>query len=154
MADGLRRAGLRRAAEGRAVRAPPREPAFDLLERAPERAAVLLGMVVSLVAQAPYSPSATRVTERSQFWLRCGIACGNANVSEVLCAVYAAIALVALIATWSQNVAYFDNPGGFLLDFLNDSRVTPASRSLTVDTAVLAVLSVVMVGLTIWVDMG
>jgi len=137
--------------------------------------------------------------------------------SKVLCAVYAAIALVALIATWSQNVAYFDNPGGFLLDFLNDSRVTPASRSLTVDivlfflaaailmvvearkhgvkfvwlyiaggfaiaisvtfplfliaremrvsraaetrlsavdTAVLAVLSVVMVGLTIWVDMG
>jgi hypothetical protein len=53
--------------------------------------------------------------------------------SKVLCAVYAAIALVALIATWSQNVAYFDNPGGFLLDFLNDSRVTPASRSLTVD---------------------
>jgi len=61
--------------------------------------------------------------------LRCGIACGNANVSKVLCAVCAAIALAALIATWSQNVAYFDNPGGFLLDFLNDSRVTPASRS-------------------------
>jgi hypothetical protein len=137
--------------------------------------------------------------------------------SKVLCAVYAAIALVALIATWSQNVAYFGNPGGFLLDFLNDSRVTPASRSLTVDivlfflaaailmvvearkhgvkfvwlyiaggfaiaisvtfplfliaremrvsrtvdtrlstvdTAALAVLSVVMVGLTVWVDMG
>ena len=137
--------------------------------------------------------------------------------SKVLCAVYAAIALIALIATWSQNVAYFDNPGGFLLDFLNDSRVTPASRSLTVDivlfflaaailmvvearkhgvkfvwlyiaggfaiaisvtfplfliareirvsrtdetrlspfdTAALAVLAVVMVGLTIWVDMG
>jgi hypothetical protein len=137
--------------------------------------------------------------------------------SKVLCAVYAAIALVALIATWSQNVAYFDNPGGFPLDFLNDSRITPASRSLTVDivlfflaaailmvvearkhgvkfvwlyiaggfaiaisvtfplfliaremrvsrtvdtrlsavdTAALAVLSVVMVGLTVWVDMG
>jgi hypothetical protein len=137
--------------------------------------------------------------------------------SKVLCAVYAAIALVALIATWSQNVAYFGNPGGFLLDFLNDSRVTPASRSLTVDivlfflaaailmvvearkhgvkfvwlyiaggfaiaisvtfplfliaremrvsrtvdtrlstvdTAALAVLSVVTVGLTVWVDMG
>ena len=137
--------------------------------------------------------------------------------SKVRCAVYAAIALVALIATWSQNVAYFGNPGGFLLDFLNDSRVTPASRSLTVDivlfflaaailmvvearkhgvkfvwlyiaggfaiaisvtfplfliaremrvsrtvdtrlstvdTAALAVLSVVTVGLTVWVDMG
>ena len=53
--------------------------------------------------------------------------------SKVLCAVYGVIALAALIATWSQNAAYFDNPGGFLLDFLNDSRVTPASRSLTVD---------------------
>jgi inner membrane protein involved in colicin E2 resistance len=51
----------------------------------------------------------------------------------VLCAVYGAIAFVALIATWSQNAAYFDNPRGFLLDFLNDSKVTPASRSLTVD---------------------
>jgi hypothetical protein len=66
MADGLRRAGLRRAAEGRGGRAPPREPAFDLLERAPDRAAVLLGMSTRLVAQAPYSPSATRVTDRSQ----------------------------------------------------------------------------------------
>jgi Protein of unknown function DUF2834 len=53
--------------------------------------------------------------------------------SKVLCAVYGAIAITALIATWSQNIAYFDNPGGFLLEFLNDSKVTPASRSLTVD---------------------
>ena len=53
--------------------------------------------------------------------------------SKVLCAVYGAIAIAALIATWSQNAAYFDDPGGFLLDFLNDSKVTPASRSLTVD---------------------
>ncbi|MBP1820826.1 DUF2834 domain-containing protein [Mycobacterium sp. OAE908] len=53
--------------------------------------------------------------------------------SKVLCAVYAVIAAVALIATWSQNAAYFDDPGGFLLDFLNDSKVTPASRSLSAD---------------------
>src|SRR5262245_22775321 len=53
--------------------------------------------------------------------------------SKALCAVYGAIAIAALIATWSQNAAYFDNPGGFLLDFLNDSKVTHASRSLTVD---------------------
>ena len=46
---------------------------------------------------------------------------------------YAVISLAALIATWSQNAAYFDNPGRFLVDFLNDSKVTPASRSLTVD---------------------
>ena len=53
--------------------------------------------------------------------------------SKVLCAVYGVIAIAALIATWSQNAAYFDNPGGFLLDFLNDSKVTPAARSLAVD---------------------
>lgn len=53
--------------------------------------------------------------------------------SKVLCAVYGVIAIAALIATWSQNAAYFDDPGGFLLDFLNDSKVTPASRSLAVD---------------------
>ncbi len=44
MREALRRlAGLRRGA-GLAARDPDREPAFDLLERAPERAAVLLGM--------------------------------------------------------------------------------------------------------------
>jgi uncharacterized protein DUF2834 len=53
--------------------------------------------------------------------------------SKVLCAVYGAIAIAALIATWSQNAAYFDHPGRFLLDFLNDSKITPASRSLNVD---------------------
>jgi hypothetical protein len=58
---------------------------------------------------------------------------GLPTSSKVLCAVYGVIALIALIATWSQNAAYFDNPGGFLLDFFNDSKVTPASRSLTVD---------------------
>ena len=53
--------------------------------------------------------------------------------SKVLCAVYGVIAIAALIATWSQNAAYFDNPGRFMIDFFNDSKVTPASRSLTVD---------------------
>ena len=53
--------------------------------------------------------------------------------SKVLCTVYGLIAIAALIATWSQNAAYFDNPGRFMIDFFNDSKVTPASRSLTVD---------------------
>jgi hypothetical protein len=55
------------------------------------------------------------------------------TTSKALCAVYAVISIAALIATWSQNAAYFDNPGRFLVDFLNDSKVTPASRSLTAD---------------------
>jgi hypothetical protein len=52
---------------------------------------------------------------------------------RILCGVYGVIAVAALVATWSQNLAYFDKPARFLLDFLNDSKVTPSSRSLTVD---------------------
>jgi Terpene cyclase DEP1 len=55
------------------------------------------------------------------------------TASKILCAVYAVIAIAALVATWSQNAAYFDRPASFLAAFLNDSKVTPASRSLTVD---------------------
>ncbi|MDT5204218.1 MAG: hypothetical protein QOD34_854 [Mycobacterium sp.] len=52
---------------------------------------------------------------------------------KVLCVVYGVIAIAALVATWSQNLAYFEHPARFLLDFVNDSKVTPSSRSLTVD---------------------
>lgn len=52
----------------------------------------------------------------------------------VLCAVYGAIALIALIATWSQNLAYFPiDPLGFVGAFLSDTKANPASRSITVD---------------------
>jgi hypothetical protein len=52
---------------------------------------------------------------------------------KILCGVYAAIAAVALVATWTQNAAYVGNPAGFLKDFLLDLKITPASRSITVD---------------------
>jgi hypothetical protein len=51
---------------------------------------------------------------------------------KVLCAVYATISVAALIATWSQNVAYFNSVTG-LGAFVSETRVTPASRSITVD---------------------
>ncbi|MCV6976601.1 DUF2834 domain-containing protein [Mycobacterium bourgelatii] len=63
---------------------------------------------------------------------------------KVLCAVYGAIALAALIATWSQNVAYFDKPGQFLGAFLNDAKVTPASRSLTADILLFLLAAVIL----------
>jgi hypothetical protein len=53
--------------------------------------------------------------------------------SKVLCAVYALIALAALIATWSQNVAYLHDAAGFLANFITDTKVNPASRSITAD---------------------
>jgi hypothetical protein len=58
--------------------------------------------------------------------------------------VYGVIALGALVATWSQNAAYFGDPGGFLVNFLDDSRVTPASRSLTVDILLFGLAGMIL----------
>jgi len=63
---------------------------------------------------------------------------------KVLCVIYGAIAVAALIATWSQNLAYFDKPARFLVDFMNDSKVTPASRSLTVDILLFALAATIL----------
>src|ERR1700682_34405 len=158
-----RLAGLRRSA-GRAGRAPDRQPAFALLVRVPVRVTVLLAMTASLVANTPYTPSATLVTD----WFRCraphrrsgrkrhsprrdhGISplfyrstmsAPNPEPvlrasSKLLCLAYAAIAIAALIATWSQNLAYFGNPTDVVSAFavfLRETKVTPASRSITVD---------------------
>jgi hypothetical protein len=54
--------------------------------------------------------------------------------SKVLCFVYGAIAIVALIATWTQNTAYLHaGIGRFFTDFLAGVEVTPASRSIACD---------------------
>lgn len=55
---------------------------------------------------------------------------------RILCAVYAAIALVALIATWSQNILFFRG-GGTFMGFWEATKANPASRSITVDIALL-----------------
>jgi hypothetical protein len=55
---------------------------------------------------------------------------------RILCIVYAAIALVALVATWSQNIAFFRDGGSFW-GFFEALKVNPASRSFTVDIALL-----------------
>lgn len=52
---------------------------------------------------------------------------------RILSGVYATIAAVALVATWSQNLAYLHSPGGFLTSFLQDLKVNAAARSITVD---------------------
>ena len=58
---------------------------------------------------------------------------GLPTTSKVLCAVYALIAVVASVATWSQNVAYIDSGAQFVTAFWEDSKVNPAARSVTVD---------------------
>jgi hypothetical protein len=52
-----------RGLPGRPLRDAPREAAFDLLVREPERATVLLAMTASLVANTPSTPPATLVTD-------------------------------------------------------------------------------------------
>jgi hypothetical protein len=61
---------------------------------------------------------------------------------QLLCLAYAAIALIALFATWSQNLFYFHPEDGALLGFVRatgrfwpDTLATPASVSITVDIA-------------------
>lgn len=56
---------------------------------------------------------------------------------------YALIAVVALVATWSQNLFYFqsgESDPGFA--FLDATRVNPASRSITVDLGLLLLAAV------------
>jgi Terpene cyclase DEP1 len=51
---------------------------------------------------------------------------------KLLCAVYLAVAIAGLIATWSQAHVYFNGTSGLLPalgSLLNDSKVTPAART-------------------------
>ena len=52
---------------------------------------------------------------------------------RIVCGVYAAIAVAALVGTWSQNLAYLHVPGGFLSSFLQDLNANAAARSITID---------------------
>jgi hypothetical protein len=69
---------------------------------------------------------------------------GMTTPSRVRCSLYAAIAVVALIATWTQNIAYLDSPATFLPDFLNDLMASAASRSFTADLVLLTLAAVVL----------
>lgn len=55
---------------------------------------------------------------------------------RLLVTFYSILALIALVATWGQNVAYFGAVGdtlGAFARFIEDTRANPASRSITVD---------------------
>jgi hypothetical protein len=62
---------------------------------------------------------------------------------KVLCVVYGAIAVAALIATWSQGGPYIHSVSDFLVTFWRDTRVNGASRFITADAIMLA-LSVII----------
>ena len=67
---------------------------------------------------------------------------------QLLCLAYAAVAVLALAATWSQNVAYFTPGQGPLVGFVTatgrfwpDTLTTPASVSITVDIALFTLVA-------------
>ncbi|WP_067969458.1 DUF2834 domain-containing protein [Mycolicibacter icosiumassiliensis] len=64
------------------------------------------------------------------------------TAAKVRCGVYAVIAVAALVATWSQNLAY--DGSDFLSRFLPDTAVTPASRSITADILMLFLSAAVL----------
>jgi hypothetical protein len=56
---------------------------------------------------------------------------------KMLCIFYGLVALGALIATWSQNIAHFGEGKSFPLDYINDLKVTASARSFSVDLGFL-----------------
>lgn len=69
---------------------------------------------------------------------------GMTTPSKVRCGLYAAIAVVALVATWSQNIAYLGSMASFLPDFTGDLMATAASRSFTFDLLLLALAAAIL----------
>jgi hypothetical protein len=64
--------------------------------------------------------------------------------SKVLCAAYAVIAVAALVATWSQNLAYSGHGADLLRVFWEDTRANPASRSITADIALFLLAAAIL----------
>lgn len=64
--------------------------------------------------------------------------------SKVLCAAYAAIAVAAVIATWSQNLAYAGHGADLLRVFWEDTKANPASRSITADIALFLLAAAIL----------
>lgn len=62
---------------------------------------------------------------------------------RALCVGYALIAAVALVATWSQNLAYGVGTSTATA-FLRDTTVTPAGRSITADILLLTLAVIVV----------
>src|SRR4051812_28081815 len=56
---------------------------------------------------------------------------------QLLCLFYGLVALVALFATWSQNLTYSGNAMTIFTTFWSDTKVNAASRSITVDIGLL-----------------
>jgi hypothetical protein len=62
---------------------------------------------------------------------------------KALCVFYALVALVALVGTWGNNIAYLDmGIAAANLHFWQQTLVNPASRSITVDILLLGLAAI------------
>src|SRR5262245_45405477 len=75
---------------------------------------------------------------------RVATAAGMPRARWLLCGVYGAIALIAFVGTWSQNLSYFRPAEGPIVGFAlatarfwPETFATPASTSITVDLGLL-----------------
>lgn len=62
----------------------------------------------------------------------------------MLCGVYAVIAVIALIDTWGQNLAYQNSAADFFTSFWQETKVTPAARSITIDLLLFALAAAIL----------
>ena len=64
---------------------------------------------------------------------------GMDTTDKLLCALYAIIAVLALIGTWTQNLAFMAEPNnGGTAGFIQAAFVNPAAASLSVDLLFLS----------------
>lgn len=63
---------------------------------------------------------------------------------KVLCVIYGAIAIAALIATWSQIGPYLHSPADFLVTFWRDVKANSASRFIAADALMLALSATIL----------
>lgn len=57
---------------------------------------------------------------------------------KLICATYASIALLALPATWINNIAFMQQPDNSFMDFINAAYVNAAAASLSNDLLFIA----------------
>ncbi len=57
---------------------------------------------------------------------------------KIICATYALIALLALPATWINNIAFMQQPNNSFMDFMNAAYVNAAAASLSNDLLFIA----------------
>lgn len=63
---------------------------------------------------------------------------------KVLCAVYGAVAVAALVATWSHVGPYLQSPADFFVTFWRDTQANSATKFITADALFLGLAAAIL----------